>query len=184
MTTALNTTNREPVTVRTQIRFLKDEIPIEDYASKVTKLSGRGVERRGCCPIHQGENPTSFSVHIVKQVFYCHACQARGDLIDLCVLVEKHADTWTAVISLAEQYDLELPQRSETWHQFSTEKYTVRDAVQKHLADVYQRRLTRVYAPLVLVGGETPDEELEALDELAAALWPVCYEMAGRRVHG
>ena len=108
----------------------------------------------------------------------------RGDLIDLCELVEEHAETWTAMRSLEQQYGLELPRRSSRWHQWSGEKYKVRNAVQRHLAGVYQRRLTRVYAPLVLVGGETPEEELEALDELAAALWPFCYELAGRRVHG
>jgi hypothetical protein len=60
----------------------------------------------------------------------------------------------------------------------------VRDAAKIVVARVYQRRLTKVYAPLVLVGGETPDEELSVLEELATALWPTCLSLAGRRVAG
>lgn len=185
---SVETTTREatrsPVTIRHQARVLKEAVPIEDYAATLTTLKGSGCNLRGRCPIHQGDNPTSFSVNTEKQVFYCHACQARGDVIDLCEYVEKHADKWMAIVSLAMQYDLELPRRSETWHKWTGEKTKIRDTVQKHLATVYQRRLTRVYSPLVLLGGETPEEELKALDELAAALWPACYEMAGRRVNG
>jgi len=171
---------RQKYTTRTAIHKLKEEITVEDY------LYHHGVEvrrNRARCIVHDGDNPTSFEIRPDRK-WRCHACGEFGDIVDLCTLVEKHADTWTAVVSLSQQFDVELPRRPETWRKWSGEKYTIRDGVQKHLAAVYQRRLTRVYAPLVLLGGETPAEEVEALNELAAALWPFCYELAGRRVHG
>ena len=52
------------------------------------------------------------------------------------------------------------------------------------MAATYQRRLTRIYAPLVLLGGEIPSEEIEALEGLASVLWPISLSLAGRRVAG
>jgi DNA primase len=164
------------------IEAVKAAVSLEEYAGELTGLKRQGANLIGLCPIHEERTP-SFTVY-PDQHFYCYGCQHHGDVIDLCELVEKHADAWTAVVSLAIRYDVELPRRSETWRKWSGEKAKVRDAAQRHVASVYQRRLTRVYAPLVLLGGETPDEELEALDELAATLWPFCYELAERRING
>jgi DNA primase len=174
-------TGRQPYTVRAAARKLKEEISIEDFLRKHGEEPKRNRAR---CIVHDGDNPYSFSINAEKQLWHCFACNEGGDLIHLCELVEKHADTWTACVSLSMQFDVQIPRRSETCRKWSSEKYKIRDGVQKHLARVYQRRLTRVYAPLVLLGGESPAEELEALDELARALWPFCYELAGRRVHG
>jgi hypothetical protein len=85
---------------------------------------------------------------------------------------------------LSIRYNVELPQRSPSWFQRQDEKGRTRETAKRYVAGVYQRRLTRVYAPLVLVGGETPEEELERLEGLADALWPISLSMAGRRVTG
>ena len=60
----------------------------------------------------------------------------------------------------------------------------MREAGSRHVAHVIQRRLTRIYSPLVLFGDETPGEELEALEGLALALGPVARQWAERRVCG
>ncbi len=96
----------------------------------------------------------------------------------------RHLEAWTAVQALAERYGVKLPRRPERWHRRQEEKARVRETATKQVAGVYQRRLTRVYAPLVLLGGETPEEELRELEELAAALWPISLSMAARRVAG
>jgi hypothetical protein len=52
-----------------------------------------------------------------------------------------------------------------------------------HHPEADQWRLTRVFAPLVLLR-QTPEEELEALEGLASALWPISLSLAGERVAG
>src|SRR6185437_11883538 len=54
------------------------------YEREFERLSrpSRGWARTRC-PLHQGKNPTSFSVNLETGGFYCHSCGAKGgDLID------------------------------------------------------------------------------------------------------
>jgi hypothetical protein len=102
--------------------------------------------------------------------------------VDLCQAVEG-GELWEAVVSLATRYNVEVPKRSARWHAWQSDKTRARDAATKHIAAVYQRRLTRLYAPLVLFGGETPEGELAELEELAKSLWPICLSMASGRVN-
>jgi len=37
-------------------------------------------KHRGCCPIHNGKNPTSLSVDDELELFYCFACGEGGDV--------------------------------------------------------------------------------------------------------
>jgi DNA primase len=167
--------------IRKQIQTLKAEIAIEDY------LRRRGVEpRRGRarCIVHGGNNPTSFSIDPERQRWQCFSCGERGDLIDLCELVDRHADTWTAVVALSIEFGVDLPEKPKKWRERQDEKGQVREAVKRNIARRYQRRLVRLYAPIMMIGGESPEEELEALEELASVLWPRCLVLAERRVSG
>ena len=62
-------------------------LDFEDIKSRVTIrdiLEDQGYhprKNRMQCPIHDGDNPTSFL--FTNQVFYCHSCAASGGLIDL-----------------------------------------------------------------------------------------------------
>lgn len=179
MTVKATSMERQRYSIRTAAAKLKEEISLEEY------LQAHGVEvrrNRARCIIHAGDNPQSFSIDPEQQVWHCFACQEGGDLIDLCELVEKHADAWTAVVSLAQQFNVALPQKPPRWHERQDEKTKVREAVRRQITKTYQRRLTRLYTPLVLVGGETPEEELAAIEELAQALWPICVNLAERRL--
>ncbi len=170
---------RQRYAIRAAIRKLKDEISIEEY------LDAHGVEvrhNRARCLVHDGDNPQSFSIDPERQLWHCFSCRDGGDLLDLCEMVEKHADTWTAVVSLAQQFNVELPQRPQRWHQRQTEKGRIREAAATAIARRYQRRLVKLYAPLALIGGETPEEELATLEELGEALWSYCMDLAKRRV--
>ena len=170
---------RQRLSIRTAAKRLKEEISIEDY------LEAHGVavrHNRAKCLVHGGSNPASFSINPDLGVWHCFACGHGGDLIDLAELVEKHANVWTAVVSLAQQFNVELPRRSDRWHARQDVKVKAREAVRRQITKVYQRRLTRLYTPLVLVGGETPEEELAAIEGLAQALWPICVTLAERRL--
>lgn len=179
-TTHCESLERQRLGIRSGIGVLKEAITVEDY------LAVRGIEvtrNRARCIVHGGDNPQSFAIYPGERRWHCFKCGQGGDLIDLCELAEKHADAWTAVISLSMQFNVELPQRPEGWRAWQNEKGRVRAAAKKHIARTYQRRLTRVYAPLVLVG-ETPEEGLRELEELATSLWPVALNLAERRVSG
>ncbi len=176
----------QPYGIRKAIEAIKDVIPIEQVAAEYGefKLLGNGRLLGRClAPDHEDRTP-SMTVFTDTQRFKCFGCGLGGDVIDLEEVAGRHLENWTAVVALSTRYGVELPQRPATWHKRQDEKSRIREAVKQRVAATYQRRLTRVYAPLVLVGGETPGEELEALEGLASALWPVSLSLAGRRVAG
>lgn len=168
--------------IRRAIDAIKGAVPIETYAATLTDLRPSGGSLRGRCPIHAGDNQGAFLVDSDQRRWYCFRCSTGGDVIDLCRAVEG-GELWEAVVSLSECYGVELPRPTEQRLAWIGQKTRIREAARKRIATVYQRRLTRLYAPMVLVGGETPEEELRELEELAAALWPVSLSMAGRRVN-
>lgn len=59
---------------------IKDRIAIEDILAEQGILLKRGRCR---CPLHGGENPTSFSVSKDGQVFFCFSCGRGGDVVSL-----------------------------------------------------------------------------------------------------
>ncbi len=170
--------------LRKAIEAIKDAVPIEQIAAEygLFKLLGNGRLLGRCvAPNHEDRTP-SMTVFTDTQRFKCFGCGLGGDVIDLEEVAGRHLETWTAIVALSTRYGVELPQRPKRWHKRQDEKERVREAAKKYIADRYQRRLTRVFAPLVLLGGETPEEELQALEGLASALWPVSLSMAGKRV--
>jgi DNA primase len=80
-------------------------------------LHGRGLQRRGRCPIHAGPNDTqpTFSAHLGKHVFQCfHAnCRAQGNVLDLWAAVHK-LPLYEAALDLAETF--QLPRNREEEH--------------------------------------------------------------------
>jgi DNA primase len=177
---------RPPYGLRRAIAAIKDAIRIEQVATKYTeiKLLGNGrLIGRCVAPDHEDRTP-SMTVFTDTQRFKCFGCGIAGDVLDLEEIAGRHADTWTAVVELSQRYGVELPQRPQKWHRWQDDKARIREAAKQRVATTYQRRLTRVYAPLVLVGAETPGEEIEALEGLASALWPISLSLAGRRVAG
>lgn len=53
---------------------------IERY---VQRAAYRGPKGRGCCPIHQGDNPQAFSFDLERGVWTCHAGCGGGGIVDL-----------------------------------------------------------------------------------------------------
>ncbi len=168
--------------LRKAIAAVKDAVEVEDYAAGLTELRPAGNTQRGWCPVHAGSSPDSFAVYTAERRWYCFRCCRGGDVIDLCRAVEG-GELQEIVYLLARRFGVELPTRYDFWHTRQDEKSKTREAAKKHVAGVYQRRLTRLYTPLVLVGGESPEEELEHLEGLSSALWPISLDMATRRVN-
>jgi DNA primase len=67
---------------------------------QVNGLRGRRRgELEGSCPIHRGERPDAFHVHLAKNLFHCFACQAGGDVLDFVAAME-HCSIHEAALKL------------------------------------------------------------------------------------
>ena len=62
------------------------------------ELKRSGHEYKGLCPFHSEKTP-SFYVNEDKEVFYCHGCGEKGDLIRFVELIE-HVDRKSARLRL------------------------------------------------------------------------------------
>ncbi len=173
-------TTTERYSLRRAIEVLKASIAIETYAAEHTELRQVGKELRGRCPIHNGDNPTSFSINPAEQVFHCFSCGEGGDLIDLCEAVERHADTWTAVVSLAMHYNITLPEKSERWHRWQDEKARRRAELTRIRTRLYQRRLLRLFKE-ELDGIEDGAERREETRRIYADLYYLALRCALQR---
>ncbi len=144
--------------------------------------SGRLLGR--CVSKGHSDRTASLVIYTDTQTFKCYGCQAWGDVIALEMIAGGHDSIRDALMALMARYQVPVRERPASWRRWQDHKGRVREAAKKHVATVYQRRLTRAYAPLVLVGGESPLEQLEVLEELAQALWPVSLDLAGKRIAG
>ncbi len=141
--------------VHKAIEAVKAEASIEGY------LRDHGVEvrqNRARCLVHGGDNPTSFSIDPERQRWHCFACGESGDLIDLCEAVEKHADTWTAVVSLAIRYDIRLPEKPERWRKWQDQKAQIRDFNERIRHERRLRRWFRLFHRDDLAAIADPEE--------------------------
>jgi CHC2 zinc finger len=138
------------------LEHVKGEVRIETYAAELTELRFNGKSLRGKCPIHEGENQSAFAVSPGKQKWYCFRCDEGGDVIALCKAVEKHPQMYTAMISLAQRYEVDLPERPASWYRRQREKAEVRDGGLEALTRSYQRRYFKLW------GGGLEDIEDEA----------------------
>ena len=76
---------------------IKSRISIEDVLSEQEVYLKRGRCR---CPLHNGDNPTSFSVSRDGRYFRCYSCGAKGSVVDLVMIMYsldlKDAIQWLA----------------------------------------------------------------------------------------
>jgi DNA primase len=178
---------RQPYSFQKSLDKVKEAVPLATYAATITELRPVGLQLVGCCPIpdHKDRTP-SFTVYVANDSWYCFGCLRGGDILDLWMACEGWPEDayGPALPALAEKFNVTLWERPPRWFERQDEKAQVREAAKRYVATIYQRRLTRVFASLVLLGGESPEEELEALEGLASSLWPISLSIAERRVSG
>jgi transposase len=104
-------TNR-PARPKVDFGFLRQQVSMEQvlrHLGLLDRLRGRGLQRRGSCPIHgQADDPQpTFSAHLGKHIFQCfHAdCRAQGNVLDLWAAVH-HLPLYDAALHLAETFQL------------------------------------------------------------------------------
>jgi transposase len=92
--------------------FLRQQVTMEQvlrHLGLLDTLRGRGLQRRGPCPIHgqSGTPQPTFSAHLGKHIFQCfHAdCRAQGNVLDLWAAMHK-LPLYEAALHLAETFHL------------------------------------------------------------------------------
>lgn len=152
-------------------------------AGRRTGLKRSGDRWVGLCPLPDHDEKTpSFTVYEEdERGWFCYGCSRGGDVLDLWMLANGHAEKWTALVELAHEYGVELVGRSERWHAATERKDEYRRAAYRVLGNVLMRRLFRVMVLPQVNAIEDPaerDAELkrawaEWQDEL---FWPALAE--------
>jgi hypothetical protein len=106
-----------PARPKVDFAFLRQQVTLEQvlrHLGLFDTLRGRGLQRRGPCPLHGQPHNTqpTFSAHLGKHIYQCfHAeCGAQGNVLDLWAAVQK-LPLYEAALHLAETFH--LPRNSE-----------------------------------------------------------------------
>jgi transposase len=101
-----------PARPKVDFTFLRQQVTMEQVLRQLgllDTLRGRGLQRRGPCPIHAqaGDTQPTFSAHLGKHLFQCfHAdCRAQGNVLDLWAAVHK-LSLYEAALHWAETFHL------------------------------------------------------------------------------
>jgi hypothetical protein len=96
---------------------IKRQLPMTrvlEHLGLMDRLRGSGAQRRRACPIHQGDGRgRTFSVNLDENVFSCHKCKAKGDVIDLWAAIHRQA-LRPAALDLVRTFGLEPSPRTRT----------------------------------------------------------------------
>ena len=121
-------------------------MPIEEVARRYTKLEpfGGNAWFTGRCalPDHEDKTP-SFYIYSPGR-YHCYGCGRSGDVVDLEFHCGDYGELWEAMISLAVEFDVELPRRPKRWHDKEARHTRWREEAEKVRAEVLRRRLFRL----------------------------------------
>jgi len=101
-----------PARPKVDFAFLRQQVTMEQvlrHLGLFDTLRGRGLQRRGPCPIHgqpHDKQPT-FSAHLGKHIFQCFDanCRAQGNVLDLWAAVQK-LPLYEAALTMAATFQL------------------------------------------------------------------------------
>ncbi len=154
---------------RKALEAVKASVRIEDVAAEYGEFKPRSagrLEGRCIAPDHEDRGP-SMSVYTESGRFHCFGCGLDGDVVDLERVAGRHLEAWTAMRALAERYGVELPKRSQRWHEWSKEKGRRYDELRRWRERRYHRRLYRLLA----ADGIAAIEDAAEREREAATTW-------------
>jgi DNA primase len=130
---------------------VRDFVPLEDIAGRYTNLEwfGGNAWFTGCCPLPDHEDRTASFYIYPPGRWWCYGCSRGGDVVDLEFFCGDYGELWEAMVSLAVEYDVELPQRPSAWFARQERQKPVRDALEEVKVKHVQRRLYRIFAPAI-----------------------------------
>jgi len=130
---------------------VRDAVPLETIARRYTTLEPFGGKAwfTGRCPLPDHEDKTpSFYIYPPGR-YWCYGCTRGGDVVDLEFHCGDYGELWEAMISLAVDYGVELPERSRSWFHRQERQKPVRDALEGAKVRHVHRRLYRIFAPAI-----------------------------------
>ncbi len=157
-------------------KAVRDAVPIEEIARRYTNLEPFGGKAwfTGRCPLPTHEDKTpSFYIYPPGR-YHCYGCGRNGDVVDLEFFCGDYGELWEAMISLAVEYDVELPKRPESWYRRQERQGPVKDAINRARFDHLRRRLFRWFFEPSLLRIENPDER----EAEAKLLWDATAPLA------
>lgn len=95
----------------TAVETIIASVDLVDYVSQTTNLKRVGNTYRGCCPLHEGNNESSFSIYNDRN-YYCFACGKGGNIINF-VSEQEGIGYIEAVEMLAQKANIDLGKDTE-----------------------------------------------------------------------
>ncbi len=161
---------------------VKAAVDIAEYASaQGIELKPAGNTMRGRCPLHGGDSASAFTVYPAEGTWTCFRGCGGGSVIDLRARLHgDHAEPpWPSMLALAEEYGVELPERSPSWRARRGMKNDARARAEEAVTERLQRRLWKVLCRPYVVSTPLETDEQEAMRrEDAEELWATCGAMA------
>ena len=147
---------------------IRDGVPIEEVARRYTDLEplGGAAWFTGRCPLPDHEDRTPSFYLYPQGRYWCYGCNRGGDVVDLEFFCGEYGELWEAMVSLAVEYDVELPRRPQRWYDKEARHVRWREEADKVRAEVVRRRIFRL---LVLPTVNRIEEEEERREELMRA---------------
>jgi DNA primase len=160
---------------------VQEAVPVEEIARHYTHLEPLGSSARAWftsrCPLPDHEDRThSFYIYPgnVGGRWWCYGCERGGDVVDLEFFCGDYGELWEAMVSLAVDCGVELPERPRSWHRKLERQRPVRNGIEAAKIHVARRRLYRkFFEPLIVA---TVDEEDRAHD--AQLFWESTAQLA------
>jgi DNA primase len=155
---------------------IREAVSIEEVTRCYTDLETMGGRAwfTGCCPLPDHEdNEPSFYIYPPGR-WWCYGCNRGGDVVDLEFHCGDYAELWEAMISLASEFDVELPSRQASWSRRQERQRPMRYGIEAAKVYVARRRLyMKFFEPLILA---TEDQDARAHD--AQLFWELTAPIA------
>ncbi len=116
---------------------------IVDVIDSRVKLKKQGKDYRACCPFHNGNNNSSFSVSADRQFYHCFNCGASDNVLSF-IMEYDGIEFVDAIETLAEQLSLEVPREESGSGKTQPAPYVDRKDLYQLMADIavfYQQQL-------------------------------------------
>jgi len=141
------------------------------------RLSGpgskRGQEVYFRCPLHDDHNP-SLRINLERDKWYCDPFSVGGDVVELARLAWGYSkdEVKMAAADLLGEFGYEIPTRPPSWYAKQERQRPVRDALMEAKIRHVQRRVFRIFMPMIeeIEDEDERREEVEYLWDAAEAI--------------
>lgn len=159
--------NRSLEAVKAAVSVIDEADLLCGPAGQRTGLRRVGERWVGLCPLPDHDEKTPSFTVFPDDHWWCFGCNRGGDVLDLHQLAHGYTEKWEALVSLARARGVELPGRSQSWHEASVRKGEVHELAARVRGAVYKRRAFALLVEPVIEKLPDPEER----DEERARAW-------------